>query len=78
MPACEHLDDRAGVHPCTAHRHLPADPVCLQQQAVQYTPEWSLQVISWFRTEGTLVPLCSSNTKYRHQWCLNHLNLSKH
>jgi hypothetical protein len=25
MPACERLGDRAGVHPCTVHRPLPAD-----------------------------------------------------
>lgn len=25
MPTCERLGDRAGVHPCTAHRPLPAD-----------------------------------------------------
>ena len=56
MSACEWFDGRAGVHPCTAHRPL-------QQQAVQSIPEWTLQVILWFRMEGTLVPLCGSANK---------------
>lgn len=71
MPACERLDGRAGFPPCTAHRPL-------QQQAVQSVPEWRLQVIPWFRMEGTLVLLCSSDTKHRCPWCPDHPNLSKH
>lgn len=34
MPACERLDDRAGVHPCTAHRAWPAD----HRLFMQYLP----------------------------------------
>lgn len=33
MPAGEFLDDRAGVHPCTAHRRLPADQLVLTAAA---------------------------------------------
>lgn len=34
MPACERLDDRAGVHPCTAQRPVPAAHRCSQPPAV--------------------------------------------
>lgn len=63
MPACERLGDRAGVHPCTVHRPLPADQGARSCWLfMQYLLELDcadLQAVPWYRMEGTLVPLFS-------------------
>lgn len=51
MPACERLDDRAGVHPCTAHRAWPAAHRVLTVTgcACSTFPNAIVQICGWFR-----------------------------
>lgn len=84
MPAGERLGDRAGVHPCTAHRPLSADPWVLTVAGCSCTTfpnrivQLGRQVILWFRMKGTLTTLCSEASKALTRWDPNHLNLSRH